>query len=140
MTNLEIKFEDFVDSETNNLLVSTSKRNYENSFIARIGAEYNFNKKLDLYAGFLYDKNPIIDEYLDPTLPDSDRMGFSFGFGYKISKLLSIEMGYLFLRFDERTITNSSQNYSGIVNSIAPMNGVYNSTAHLSSITISYIL
>ncbi len=85
---LEIEFEDFIDSKTNDLLVSSSERNYENTFIARVGAEYNYSKKLDLYAGFFYDKNPIKDEYLDPTLPDSDRIGFSFGFGYKVNKML----------------------------------------------------
>lgn len=137
---LEIQFEDFIDSKTNDLLVTSSERNYENTFIARVGAEYNYSKRLDLYAGFFYDKNPIKDEYLDPTLPDADRMGFSFGFGYKVSKMLSVEMSYLFLRFDERKIMNSVQNYSGIANSISPMNGIYNSTAHLTSITISYKL
>lgn len=138
--NLEIGFKDFIDTETNELMVSSSKRNYENSFIARIGVEYNYSKKIDLFAGFLYDQNPIKDEYLDPTLPDSDRMGFSFGFGYNINKLLSINVGYLFLRFDERNITNSLQNYGGIENSISPMNGTYNSTAHLASLTFSYKL
>jgi long-chain fatty acid transport protein len=137
---LEIQFEKFVDSKTNDLLVTSSERNYENTFIARVGAEYNYSKRVDLYAGFLYDKNPIKDEYLDPTLPDADRMGFSFGFAYKFSKMLSVEMGYLFLRFDERKITNSLQNYSGIANSISPMNGIYNSSAHLTSITFSYKL
>lgn len=136
--NLEIEFKDYVDTETNELLVLSSKRNYENSFIARIGAEYNYSKKIDLFAGLLYDQNPIKDEYLDPTLPDSDRIGFSLGFGYHINKLLSINVGYLFLRFDERTITNSLQNYGGIKNSISPMNGTYNSTAHLTSVTFSY--
>ncbi len=133
---LEVTFDEFKPTGEPYLL--SSKRNYNNSFIARLGAEYKFNKDLDIWAGFLYDKNPIEDEYLDPTLPDSDRLGFSFGAGYKINENLTAQAGYLFLRFAEREITNSKESYSGIKNSIAPMNGVYNPLAHLISLTLSY--
>jgi long-chain fatty acid transport protein len=135
---LEVEFKDFIDSDTGENLVTTSERNYDNGFIARLGAEYKYNNDLDLYAGFLYDSNPVSDERLDPTLPDSDRLGFSAGVGYKLSANLVAEAGYLFLRFDERKITNSLENYSGIENSITPMNGIYNSVAHLLSISLLY--
>lgn len=135
---LEVQFKEFTDSETGELMVSSSERNYENSFIARLGIEYNYNPDLDIYGGFLYDKNPVKDERLDPTLPDSDRLGLSLGLGYKINPNLSAQLGYLFLRFSEREITNSLESYSGIDNSVAPMNGVYNSVAHLISFTLSY--
>ena len=135
---LEVEFKEFIDSNTGENLVTSSERNYDNGFIARLGTEYQYNNDLDLYAGFLYDSNPVSDERLDPTLPDSDRLGFSAGFGYKLSSNLTAEAGYLFLRFDERRITNSLENYSGIENSITPLNGVYNSVAHLISISLLY--
>lgn len=135
---LEVKFQDFIDSDSGEKLVSSSERNYDNGFIARLGAEYQYNDYLDIYAGFLYDSNPIPDERLDPTLPDADRLGFSAGLGYKLSSNFTVEAGYLFLRFDERKITNSLESYSGIENSITPMNGVYNSVAHLISISLIY--
>ena len=111
---------------------------YKNSFIARIGAIYKLDEKLTLYAGFLYDKNPVEDEYVEPTLPDADRLGFSGGLGYKLNNNLLLEAGYLFLRFDQRSISNSLQNYGGIEGSITPFNGTYNSNAHLVSFTINY--
>ncbi len=135
---LEVEFQDFLDSDTGELLVNSSERNYDNGFIARLGAEYKYNKEINIYAGFLYDSNPVSDERLDPTLPDSDRLGMSLGFGYKINENLSAEAGYLFLRFDEREITNSLESYSGIEGSVAPMNGVYSSVAHLISLTLLY--
>lgn len=135
---LEVEFQDFIDSDTGEKLVNSSERNYDNGFIARLGAEYQYTTDLDLYAGFLYDSNPVSDERLDPTLPDSDRLGFSAGVGYKLSANLTAEAGYLFLRFEEREITNSLENYSGIENSITPMNGVYNSVAHLISLSLLY--
>ncbi len=135
---LEVEFQDFIDSDTGEKLVNSSERNYDNGFIARLGAEYQYTTDLDFYAGFLYDSNPVSDERLDPTLPDSDRLGFSAGVGYKLSANLTAEAGYLFLRFEEREITNSLENYSGIENSITPMNGVYNSVAHLISLSLLY--
>jgi long-chain fatty acid transport protein len=135
---LEVEFQDFIDSDTGEKLVNSSERNYDNGFIARLGAEYQYTTDLDIYAGFLYDSNPVPDERLDPTLPDSDRLGFSAGVGYKLSVNLTAEAGYLFLRFEEREITNSLENYSGIENSITPMNGVYNSVAHLISLSLLY--
>ena len=135
---LEVQFKDYVDSKTGELLVSASERNYENSFIARIGAEYTLDKSISVRGGFLYDKNPVADERLDPTLPDADRLGFNIGGSYNFNKNFTLEAAYLLLRFDERKITNSLENYSGIEGSVSPMNGVYNSIAHLLSLTVAY--
>lgn len=133
---LEVTFNDFeVDGES---YVSGSERNYSNSFIARVGAEYVYDNFLPIRLGFLYDSNPVSDEKLDPTLPDSDRLGLSFGLSYEIFDNLDLEAGYLYLRFAEREITNSEESYSGLEGSVAPMNGVYNSTASLFSLTFNY--
>jgi long-chain fatty acid transport protein len=135
---LEVEFEDFQVNGEN--YKSASERNYDNSFIARLGAEYKLNPQIDLFGGFLYDKNPIADEKLDPTLPDSDRLGFSLGASYSINNNLAVQAGYLFLRFNERQVTNSEENYSGLTGVQSPFNGVYNSTAHLISLTLAYNL
>ncbi|MEE9430242.1 MAG: outer membrane protein transport protein [Melioribacteraceae bacterium] len=135
---LEVKFADYTFRDGSKS--TTSIRDFENGFIARAGVEYGLSESLDLRAGIFYDKNPVKDERLDPTLPDSDRLGFNGGFGYSLTESISFDLAYMFLRFDERTITNSHESYSGLSNSIAPMNGVYNSTAHLLSLTFSYKL
>ncbi len=116
--------------------LTASERLYKDVWIARLGVEYKYSKDLDLRAGFLYDKNPIEDKKVDPTLPDSDRMGFSAGIGYRLSNAISMDLAYLFLRFNERTITNSIESYSG--SGFAPMNGTYNSYANLFSLTFNY--
>ncbi|PID59556.1 MAG: hypothetical protein CR986_05840 [Ignavibacteriae bacterium] len=135
---LEVTFNEFKVPGTEQNYISTSKRDYDNSYIARLGAEYKYSRSLDLYCGLLYDKNPVSDQKLDPTLPDSDRLGLSLGFGYKLTPSLTLQAGYLFLRFDERKISDSKENYGGTPNNIAYLNGVYNSSAHLTSLTLSY--
>ncbi|MBK7867393.1 MAG: outer membrane protein transport protein [Ignavibacteriales bacterium] len=115
----------------------SSERLFEDTWIARLGMEYKYSKSLALRAGFLYDRNPVKDEYLDPLLPDANRLGFSAGLGYNLTDALSLDLAYLFLRFQERTITNSKINASGTTG-LVPMNGTYNSTANLFSLTFNY--
>ncbi len=131
---LEVEFLDFKDENGDNLIQS-SIRDYGNGWIGRLGGEYKFDESLDIRAGVFYDSNPVKDEKLDPTLPDADRLGFNIGFGYRFSESLSVDLAYLFLRFEERKITNSEEEYSP---GSAKFNGVYNSSAHLLGINFSY--
>ncbi len=124
---IEIVFEDGTTSE--------SVRDYDNSWTARFGGEYNYSDALDLRAGFLYDKNPVKDELVEPSLPDADRMGFNVGLGYKFNEKFGMDIAYMYLRFAERTITNSEVSYTS---GDSPFNGTYNSYAHLFAINFSY--
>ncbi len=127
---------DFSDPAKTDL---ASPRMYENSYIIRLGANHKCSDVLDVSAGVLYDRNPVKDQFVDPTLPDADRLGFSVGAGYKIMDNLSVDVSYMFLRFYERTITNSMVSYSGNAG-FSAFNGTYNSTASLFSLSLSYNL
>jgi len=133
---LEVTFNDVPD-ENGDPLVNTAIRDYENSWIARVGAEYTITDSWDLRGGVLYDKNPVKDEWVEPSLPDSDRWGFNLGFGYKITPNLILDVAYMYLRFEERTIENSNVDYTP---GIAPFNGTYNSSAHLLGLNFSYYI
>ncbi len=109
-------------------------REYQNSWIARTGFEYKMDK-LALRGGLLYDKNPVKDELVEPSLPDADRIGFNAGLGYQLTDKVSVDLSYMYLRFAERTITNSQQSYTS---GNSPFNGVYNSYAHLFGLNFSY--
>ncbi len=118
---------------------STAIRDYQNSWIARIGGEYSLNNSVNgaIRAGFLYDKNPVKDEYVEPSLPDANRMGFNVGIGWNcmFAPNLRIDLAYMYLRFDERTISNSKVSYTS---GNSPFNGTYNSYAHLFAVNFSY--
>ncbi len=111
----------------------SSPKNWFDSYIVRLGGEYKLLHNLDVRAGLLYDKNPIRDEYVDPTLPDSDRLGFTLGAGYRMSNL-TFDLSYMFLRVAERTITSSKVYYSGNT----PFNGTYNTSTHLVGFNVTY--
>lgn len=117
--------------------VSTAIRDYTDAWIARLGAEYHMSDVFDLRGGLLYDSNPVKDEWVEPTLPDADRMGFNIGLGYKITQNISVDLAYMFLRFTERTVENSNVDYTG---GAAAFNGTYSSSAHLLGLNFSYLI
>ncbi len=117
--------------------VSTSIRDYTDSWILRVGGEYHLSDVFDLRGGLLYDSNPVKDEWVEPSLPDADRIGLNIGFGYKITENISVDLAYMFLRFNERTIEKSNVDYTG---GAAAFNGTYNSSAHLLGLNFSYLI
>lgn len=135
---LEITFEEWKNPVTKSN-VSSSHRDFENNYLFRLGGEYKVSDCLDLRAGILYDKNPVKDERLDPTLPDADRVGLTLGAGYKITEKLSVDIAYFYLHFVERTINNSQEIINILpYNSNTKLNGVYSSNAHLVGLNFNY--
>jgi long-chain fatty acid transport protein len=104
-------------------------RLYDDSYFIRFGAEYKINHNLAIQGGIYFDKNPVKPEWLNPELPDADRLGFSFGVSYKITSGLTAAASYLFIRGKQLTVTNSNE---------MGFNGTYNSYANIGSISLSY--
>lgn len=130
---LKVKFKEYPNQNGSE---SVSKREFKNSFIIRGGSEYLMDK-LALRGGLFYDKNPIKDERLDPTLPDADRIGINLGFGYKITEQLSVDVSYLYLYFFERKI-DSSDEFIPVQPTPIRLNGTYTSSAHLIGLNLNY--
>ncbi len=106
---------------------SVSPKNYEDTYILRVGGEYTMDA-LQIRFGYLFDNNPIADHYSEPLLPDADRNGLNLGVGYKINEALSVDVSYLFLKFADRTVTNTEVQFDG----------TYQATANLFGINFGY--
>lgn len=114
--------------------VSTPK-DYEDTFILRLGAEYRIPLLgLALRGGYFYDRNPVPDKSLEPLLPDSDRHGLNIGFGFDLLPSLTIDVAYLNLIFLDR-VTNETTHPEGV-----HMNGKYTGNASLIGFNITYVL
>lgn len=112
--------------ETN--VVSASPRMYEDSYIIRLGGAYKANDQLTVLGGIYYDNNPVSNEYLNPSLPESDRIGLSLGFEAHLFENLSIQGSYLFIRGQQLTIDNSHEAYTS---GGSGFNGTYNTSANI---------
>lgn len=124
----------FVDPEIDDI---SSPRLYKDTYIIRFGAQYNVSDEFALLGGVYFDKMPVDPEYVSPTLPDSDRLGFSIGVDAKIFDNFGIQGSYLFIRASELTVTNSKEIYTV---GDSPFNGTYNSYANLLSLSLYYNL
>ena len=105
-------------------------RNYQDTYILRVGTEYKLNNMVSLRAGVLYDHNPVQDAYVEPTLPDANRIGFNIGAGYNFTSKLKVDIAYMLLLFSDRSVTNS----------VFGFNGTYSNMAHLVALNFGYNL
>lgn len=100
--------------ETARLKNISSPRLFKDVFQLRFGAEYIVNQVqgLTVRAGLGFDQNPVPDETLDSTLPDTDRLLGSLGASYAITKTVGFSVYYTFIRGAERLVkTNELPGY-----------------------------
>jgi len=110
-------------------LSSVKKENYEDAMTYRLGFEYRTSKQWSWLVGALYDETPEPVEAFGPLLPDANRWGASAGFSYDMTEKIRVDVGYLYLRFEDRS-----------TNGLDPdnFNGQYHTTAHLLGVTLGY--
>ncbi len=61
------------------LLNSVNPRQYKDTFILRIGAEYQFNDMFTFRAGAYYDPSPTNEDYFTPETVSLDNIAFTLG-------------------------------------------------------------
>jgi long-chain fatty acid transport protein len=104
-------------------------RDWKNTIAIHIGVDYRVSPELILRGGYFFDQTSVPDETLDPVLPQADKNIFSGGIGYRRNNF-SLDFSYAYLVNDDRTITNSILDF--------PTNGLYESSAHLLSLSGGY--
>ena len=113
----------------------TSPKDYENTWIARLGAEYRFTGTgLALRGGYFYDNNPVPDKSLEPLLPDADRHGLNIGFGFDVLPYITLDLAYLHMIILDR-VTDATSYPGGVY-----LDGRYTGSADLFALNITYAL
>ena len=97
---------DFPDGQLPN---STIPENYDDSMHYRLGLRWDTSPGRQLRFGVVFDETPQPEESVSPLLPDSDRTGFTIGYGYEGNKY-SLDLAAMYLIFDDRT---RDQSYPG---------------------------
>jgi long-chain fatty acid transport protein len=110
-------------------LSSVREENYEDAYTYRIGFEYRKSQQWSWLFGALYDMTPVPTESVSPLLPDANRWGASAGFSYNITEKVRFDLGYLLLRFEDRSTRGlDADNF----------NAQYHTTANLLGVTLHY--
>jgi long-chain fatty acid transport protein len=114
------------------------EENWEDSFLFRVGLQYQMNENLVLRGGFLYDQTPQPVETMDPILPDSNRWALTAGFGYKVGSIV-IDAAYQYEPFQDRTSPNRDIYLDTPIPGINAGVGNYSTTAHLFGVSFGFV-
>jgi long-chain fatty acid transport protein len=99
-------------------------QNWHDTYSYRIGANHTVTSNWDVRLGAVYDENPQPTSGVGPLLPDSDRIGVTFGVGYHRGPWM-IDVGDMVLHFKERSTNGqSSDNFNGTYKTDANLIGV----------------
>ena len=106
----------------------TREQNWDDSSAYRIGTNIEATPEWDVRLGALYDENPQPVEAVSPLLPDSDRLGFTFGAGWHHGPWI-VDGAAFILHFKDRS--TEGRNPEGF-------DGTYETDAVLWSINFGY--
>ena len=114
----------------------TSEEQWKNTYAVRFGLELRL-ADVTLRGGWLFDQSPIPDSYLRPSLPDADKTGYSVGIGYRVAEGLQLDFAYLFVKYKDRTITDSSILHY-LPRPDPYLNGTYSTSETIIGLNVSY--
>lgn len=109
-----------------------STRDWDNAMSYRIGAQYSYNEKLDLRAGFYYDETPVQNNHYAPETPGANKIGITGGFSYLLNDKFSIDAAFIYGVGEKVTGTSVDSQDNPI------FSGEYQNTAFIPSIGITY--
>jgi long-chain fatty acid transport protein len=117
--NLEFTFE-----EKGELLNSSDPREYKDTFIPRLGAQYAVNSKLHLRAGMYYDQSPTNEDYFTPETVSLNTFAYTLGLSYSPIDMLSIDVSFLQLFGQKAEKSYVPDNFNGTYQSITYIPGL----------------
>ncbi|WP_010523406.1 OmpP1/FadL family transporter [Aquimarina agarivorans] len=124
---------DFTNPEATD---SRNTRNYQNSNIYRIGAQYDASEKFIVRAGYYFDETPLQSGFYAPETPRNDSHGFTTGFSYNVTSKLAIDASFLYLYFSE-----IDESYDSDPNdTVERFSGTYKSNAIIAGLGLTYKL
>ncbi|MBB1362257.1 outer membrane protein transport protein [Shewanella sp. SR44-4] len=74
------------------------EENFKDNWRYALGTTYTLNDQWTLRAGMALDTTAVDDQHRTTTIPDSDRLWFSVGTGYQVSKNLNVDVGVTYIR------------------------------------------
>lgn len=91
---LDVKFSP--DSELGKYNISAPK-NYKNSRIYRLGAQFAATNRLDVRLGTYFDESPVKDDFLNPETPSMNKLGITAGLSFRPLESLSVDFAFSYV-------------------------------------------
>jgi long-chain fatty acid transport protein len=127
-----------VDQDQYDVNITTSTNDWSDANAYRLGVSYDFTPATQLRVGYTYDETPQAEKHFSPRIPDANRQLFSMGIGHTLSNGWTIDAGYMFVRFDKRTVNNTTAPVAGSeTNGTSAVNGTYDSSVNLFGVGVT---
>jgi long-chain fatty acid transport protein len=94
------KIQDLTIDRESGAEVTTTPLNFENTWRAGLGLNYQWSERLKVRLGTAYDKAPVTDEFRTPRLPDTDRVWAAAGLQWKMGNG-ALDLGFAHLFIDD---------------------------------------
>ncbi|EGV51795.1 OmpP1/FadL family transporter [Candidatus Endoriftia persephone] len=127
-----------VKDSTYSTTLMTSENKWKDVNAYRIGGTYDLTQATQLRAGYTFDETPQGDERFSVRVPDADRHLFSIGVGHSFDNDWLLDVGYMYVKFDERTLNQPAPTGTEL-NGTSVVNGTYDSDVHLFGISINRV-
>jgi long-chain fatty acid transport protein len=108
-----------------------SPKNFSNTMIYRVGAEFYCTDKFTARAGFVYDNTPSDLTLYTPDSPGSDKISVTTGFTYRPVKFMDVDFAF---QYNHGVKTNGKF----IQNNAILFGGDYKTTAFLPSLGVRF--
>jgi long-chain fatty acid transport protein len=108
---------------------------YRDTWMFSVGGVYRLNPVWTLRAGFGFDQSPVVDAFRDTGVPDKDRYMVGFGFGYQITPMVALDVGYARYIAAGHATMNESVNRIEPITGAVILNGRYDN--HIDYLSIS---
>ncbi len=126
-----------IDIQNNNNLLpdSNQEKNWDDTVAIYLGGEYRVTDPLAFRLGFRWDPTPVPAETMGPELPDSDKLYYCAGAGYKVRNW-TFDLAYMYVDKKDRTVNNQTTATPPSIGS--GFNGKWTADAHLVAFDIGY--
>ncbi len=114
----------FTFTESGALLNSSNPRKYKDSFIPRIGVQYNLMENFQLRAGAYYDSSPTNPDYFTPETVSLNTFAYTLGLSYSPIEMMSIDISFLQLFGQKSKMSYTPDNFTGTYKTITYIPGL----------------
>ena len=132
--SIDIYGEQYPHMLTQSSRISRTPENWEDANFYALGVSYNVNDQWKIRGGIAYDDAAVRLDYRTPRIPDSRRMWYSAGVGYKYNENLSFDAAYTFIKAQEASIDLPAVDAANR----AGMTADYKNQVHMIGLSMNY--
>lgn len=108
------------------------KKDYKNTFVYRLGAQWQASKALQVRLGAYFDETPVRCDYYNPETPGANKLGVSAGLSYEPVRNMTLDLAFTFIKGFKR-----EGSYEYLPPMTGSFSGEYESTAYVPSLGVS---